>query len=499
MDGFPQFAKNHETIITGPWPLWVGLLAMLLLAAGVNAAVIPVGQWEYSFIWDRLERLETQSANRFDYQLGPYRIAPDAADISPFDVQGELGSDQLNLFGFVGEKFTAEKEAPARGFESIRGGFTGAPHRHLFLYANFVLDEEKAEDEDYTGKKYRGLVGDIETAFIAYENGSFEAMLGRYASFWGPRNSLALSSGVAMDGFGYRWRWGRFTLSYRLARLDGLDPERYDVTQFENRYFAGHRLDCHLGRGLRLGIFETAVFGGPGRQIDLFYLNPLIFYHGAQLNEGTDDNTFVGFDFTFKPKKGIRLYGQMLIDDYQVDDHAQTDKEPSELGFIVGGHIVKLVASLDVKVEYSRVNNWTFNQILDRNRYLYSGQLIGGADGNDYDLLELSVLRWLNSAQCVSVNFAYRRQGEGEVMAEWTAPWLLATGEYDEPFPSGTVEKTASVWLNLKGIAFGRFFVDLQAGLKDVGNSGHISGDNRQLPFFGLRLSSFFSALVDVN
>jgi hypothetical protein len=38
-----------------------------------------------------------------------------------------------------------------------------------------------------------------------------------------------------------------------------------------------------------------------------------------------------------------------------------------------------------------------------------------------------------------------------------------------------------------------------RAGLKDVGNSGHISGDNRQLPFFGLRLSSFFSALVDVN
>ncbi len=499
MNRFPQFARSRETIITGLGPLWVGLPAMLLLSAGLHAAVIPVGQWEYSFIWDRLERLETQSADRFDYQLGPYSIAPETADISPFDVHGELGRDQLGLFGFLGEKFTAEKEAPAHGFESIRGGFAGAPYRHLFLYANFVLDEEKAEDENYTGKKYRGLAGDIESAFIAYENGSFEAMLGRYASFWGPRNSLVLSSGVTMDGFGYRWRWGRFTLSYRLARLDGLDPERYDVDQFENRYFAGHRLDCHLGRGLRLGIFETAVFGGPGRQIDLFYLNPLIFYHGAQLNEGTDDNTFVGFDFTFKPKKGIRLYGQMLIDDYQVDDHAQTDNEPSELGFIIGGHFVNILTPLDAKVESSRVNNWTVNQILDRNRYLYSGQLIGGADGNDYDLLEVSVLKWFNSVQCVSLNFAYRRQGEGEVMAEWTAPWLLVTGEYDEPFPTGTVEKIASVWLNLKGVAFGRLFVDLQAGLKDVENAGHTAGDNRQLPFFGLRLSSFFSAPVNVN
>jgi hypothetical protein len=189
----------------------------------------------------------------------------------------------------------------------------------------------------------------------------------------------------------------------------------------------------------------------------------------------------------------------VLIDDYQVDNHAQTDKEPSEMGFIVGGHLVDLLASLDAKVEYSRVNNWTFNQILDRNRYLYSGQLIGGADGNDYDLFELSVLRWLDPVQCISANFAYRRQGEGNVSADWTAPWLLATGEYTEPFPSGTVEKTVSVWLNFKGVAFGRFFVDLQAGLKDVENTGHIAGDNRQLPFFGLRLSSFFSALVDVN
>ena len=499
MTGSSQYVENYETTERWLKPICLSLLAILLMAAGIHAAVIPVGQWEYSFVWDRLERLETQSANRFDYQLGPYRVPSDAADLSPFDIHGELGRDQLNLFGFLGEKFTAEKEASASGFESIRGGFAGAPNSHLFLYGNFVLDEEKAEDETYRGKKYKGLAGDIEMAFIAYDNGPFEAMLGRYASFWGPRNSLALSSGVAMDGFGYRWRWGRFTLSYRLARLNGLDPERYDVLQFENRYFAGHRLDCHLGRGLRVGLFETAVFGGPGRQIDLFYLNPLIFYHGAQLNEGTDDNTFVGLDFTFKPKAGIRLYGQVLIDDYQVDNHAQTDKEPSEMGFIVGGHLVDLLASLDAKVEYSRVNNWTFNQILDRNRYLYSGQLIGGADGNDYDLFELSVLRWLDPVQCISANFAYRRQGEGNVSADWTAPWLLATGEYTEPFPSGTVEKTVSVWLNFKGVAFGRFFVDLQAGLKDVENTGHIAGDNRQLPFFGLRLSSFFSALVDVN
>ena len=186
MKRFPRSADNHETIITGPWPPCVGLLAILLMAAGLHAAVIPVGQWEYSFVWDRLERLETQSVDRFDYQLGPYALSPEAVDISPFHVHRELERDQLGLFGFLGEKFIAEKEAPSRGFESIRGGFTGAPYRHLFLYGNFVLDEERAEDETYTGKKYKGLAGDIETAFIAYENDSFEDMLWEFRHWHAP-------------------------------------------------------------------------------------------------------------------------------------------------------------------------------------------------------------------------------------------------------------------------------------------------------------------------
>ena len=59
--------------------------------------------------------------------------------------------------------------------------------------------------------------------------------------------------------------------------------------------------------------------------------------------------------------------------------------------------------------------------------------------------------------------------------------------------------KTASAWLGVKGVFFGRFFADVKAGLRDVDNFAHIEGDHRRIPFVSLRVSSFFSTLVDIN
>ena len=86
------------------------------------------------------------------------------------------------------------------------------------------------------------------------------------------------------------------------------DPEVDEVEQFENRFFAGHRLDIHFSRQLRIGFSETIIYGGPGRQIDLVYLNPIMAFHAAQLNEGINDNTLLGFDFSYTAARGVRFF-----------------------------------------------------------------------------------------------------------------------------------------------------------------------------------------------
>ncbi|UCE25518.1 MAG: hypothetical protein JSU74_05580, partial [Candidatus Zixiibacteriota bacterium] len=391
------------------------LLFLILPVPLCASPLLPVGLPEYDFVYDRLIRSETQSYDLYDYQLGPFGDNGGNFSFGPFEYLKSAAAERMTLFSTVGEDFYSAKLTSPSGFESLRGGVAAVPLNKLFVYANFLLDERKAKDDSYTGKKWRGLAGGVEQAFASYRSRPFEVTLGRFASFWGPRNSLVLSSTNALDGFGYSFYWGRLVLTYRLARLDGLNPDEDDVDQFENRFFAGHRLDIHLSRWLRIGLFETIIFGGPGRQVDLLYLNPIVFFHADQLNEGVDDNTLIGFDYVLKPRLGVKLYGQLLIDDFQIDDRSQGDQEPNQYGIILGAQTVDLMPATDLELEYSRVANWTFNQALERNRYLFNSDLIGAATGNDYETWQLTCTRWLREYTAVSARLAYRRQGEGRV------------------------------------------------------------------------------------
>ncbi len=473
---------------------------LLISISSANAGVFPVGQPEFDFIYDRAERNEALTFDYFDYQLGPYSMESADINLGPFRRWRAIPHDKLEVFGFLTEDFRSSKDNRAIGYETLRGGVVARPVDRMFVYGAFKLDEQLAKDPNYTGKKWRGLAGDVDQAFITYKLGKLEMIGGRFASFWGPRNSLTLAPNQKLDGFGYTFRWGRLAVSYRLGGLDGLNPDEDTVSQYVNRYVAAHRVDVHLAKNLRLGAFETVVFGGPGRQIDLFYLNPLIFFHGTQLNEGTNDNTLVGLDFSYKPFVGYNLYGQVLLDDIQFDNKTASDQEPDQFGVILGLYAADLMRDLDVRVEYSIVTNWTFNQMHDRNRFTNDGTPIGGALGNDYDLLKLSVIRWWNYRLKSSLGLSLYRQGEGRIDADWTSPWTAeGASDYAEPFPTGTVQKTTALSAGLNGFVTDFAFVDLTAGVQWVKNGGHIESDTESLPFLNLRLSAFFGTAIDVD
>lgn len=476
------------------------LLAVSTVSATDASGILPVGQDGTRFLYERMVRDEACSLSRFDYQLGPYPLKTFDLDGTPFKSLAEVSDYRMTLFSSVGENFSAQQRQRHVAFEAIRGGLALRPTQNLFVYGNFILDEQRAKDPDYVGKKWRGLAGDVEQAFAHWQTTSFDLTAGRFASFWGNQHSLVLGPNQSLDGLAYSYRWGKLTLSYRLARLDPFTVWHNDSTRtIENRYFAGHRLDLHLSSRLRLGFFETVVFGGEGRQIELYYLNPLIFFHGSQVNEGSNDNTFVGFDFSAKLRVGWHLYGQLLVDDLQVEKKTQSDQEPNEIGWLAGGYLADLFPSLDLAVEYSRVTNWTFNQDLPRNRYLFKGEPISAVRGNDYDLTEVSLFRWFGKLSRVSLNYSYLRQGEGRVDADWAEPWLATTGTYHESFPTGVVETTTRLSLGAQGYLRGLAGYDIQAGLSRVHNENHQESDGKTVPFIRLSLSATFSTVIDAR
>jgi len=480
------------------------ILAGVLFCLPVFSAAesfLPVGSREYEFIYDAIRRHEIQSGfEQYNFNIAPYNPANARINYSPPHFADTVGPEKIKAFAFLSEDFKSARYSNEKGYESIRGGITGSPLARFSFYMNFLVDERLAEDPNYTGKKWHGLGGELENAVISYSDKRFDFLFGRFAAFWGPVDqSLVLSSdAAAMDAFSFRFRWGKLNFTYQAAKLNSLNKMMDSASYFENRYFSGHRIDFRILHNLNIGLFETIIFGGKGRNLELPYLNPLMFYHSAQLNDGVDDNTFLGFDICYYLKNRHKFYAQLLLDDYQIENNSPDDNEPNEIGYLVGLHSVNLFNFVDVKIEYLRIANRTYNQVLPRNRYENRGRLIGNAFGPDGDRLSLSVARWFESDKRAALNFAYQRKGQGKYNDTWDDPWNDIQGEYSEPFPTGIVEKRLTTSFQLTGFYRSMVFLDITPGFEFVRNYAHTESDNRTIPFISMRLSLILSGLLHI-
>ncbi len=423
-------------------------------------------------------------------------------------------SDQLlRLYAIGAERFKAEKNLHSNDLPSIIGGFVCRPAKYFGALGFFNLDRVRAIDPDYIGKKYRGLAGEIETAALFYKRDRITVTYGRLRAFWGPQriNLLLSETTEPLDLLSASFETGRLSANFLFARLDQSRPDSVDFIRFpdrsfnDNRYLAGHRVDIRLHRKFRLGLFETVIFGGEGRPPELSYLNPLQFFHSAQLNEDIDDNTILGIDFTCLPGAGIAAYGQLLVDDFQFDKKSQGDQEPDEIGLMIGLFKAGKIASIipDLKAEYVRITNRTYHQRDPRNRYLYRNKLTGHPLGPDADSVSIKARFWPHERFFAEIELAYRRHGEGSIYKPWDEPWEEIEGDYDESFPTGIVEKSTLVAFRAKGyLPFMRYtrehlFISLDAGWGEIENYQNVDGRSKTAGWIDISLS--WLGFVDIN
>lgn len=466
------------------------ILGLIFISGSLTAqTVLPVIGSEQGFVYDRLEREQILSGYLGEIHLGPFSDFNNSNDFEPFSYLQNKDQNRLSLFGYATENFSARKYYHSNAYESLRGGFAGHPLNNIFLYANFILDEQKAEDSAYTGKKWRGLAGGVESAFINFSFSQGYIRAGRFSSFWGIRQSLILSPKNQLDGLEYHLKWGRLGLTYRLAELDNFEIDIFnDVFR---RYLAAHRLDLFLAKNLRIGFFETVIFGGSGRTIDLNYLNPILFFHSDQLNDNINDNISLGFDASYIYKNKIYLYGQLLVDDFQIENKSAGDNEPDQYALRVGSQVVGIKNKLDLELSYTRITYRTFSQSLAINKYLFEGNPIGDVLGNDYDQLTLEAKYWHKPVLAFGLLFDYLRRGEGRIEDHWSPVWNWVE-DYSEPFPTGTVEKTLTLALLAEGFVFDHVYFNIKTGLQKIDNHNHNVCNDVRLGFINLTLSTFF-------
>ena len=354
-----------------------------------------------------------------------------------------------NWQGFAGGRLFVGAEG-IHGVQTRSAGYAatdiGIGNDRLGLYTSQRGDRDLAEDTLYSGKKWKTLAGFTESAYLVYTAARWDLKLGRDHIAWGPGSDHLLlnDSPRSWDRieFNIHWKWGQFT--GLIGQISGFTDS---TNHQQERYLSGHRLEIMPWQWLRIGLSETIIWSGSPR---LGFMNPFLPYYGELVNENSDGNGLLGLDFSAWAISGTQVFGELLVDDIQLENNKPKDLEPTLWGWLIGARWAGLDGQLGAEVFYEGVTNRTYNAEDPRQRYLNYGLLLGSDLGNDGDLLRAQITCWPVARLRLDAFGQIHHQGEGRVIAPYDTSYMnytLAQG-YSEPFPTGIVQRTSSVGLS---------------------------------------------------
>lgn len=363
--------------------------------------------------------------------------------------------------------------------------------KSVLLWNAMNFDQNKLDDSLYVGKKWRGIAGFTEQAYLSIASGRFRCKLGRDFLRWGPgRKTTLLFSDHSrpLDQFLASAELGPFRYSFLTAKLDDwkLSPSWTDSLGYPsaNRFVSAHRLDANLARGkIHFGITEAIIYGGVHKTLEWAYLNPFLSFHGEQMNQAGEGNTLGTIDLLVFLSRNFQWYGSLLIDDLQVEKTGSGDLEPAEWGMISGFSWADpfLISGATLFGEYGRVANRTYKTPRPWETFLHRNEPLGYLYGNDVEALEFGWGQWIGGDTHFEMEYSSIRKGQGSLFTPWDAPWEAHSVEegYSEPFPTGVIEKTTQWTFRFQYLFQNHWGIEGEINSGKIKNVGHQSGENR--------------------
>ncbi len=259
-----------------------------------------------------------------DQRLGFYGFFTDNQEAVPGWVQNRMMRDDLPgapVAPHEGYTKTFKTSGNAYDFFTARGGITYAATKHINV--------QFAHDRNFIGNGYRSLI---------------------LSDFSAPYFFLKLNTRV--------WRFNYQNL------FAELNAQRENVDQvYPKKYLALHHLSFDVTNNFNIGVFESEVSGGPGRGLEIQYLNPVIFYRAIEQQVGSADNALLGLDFKWNIQHRGQLYGQLVLDEFKLKEIlAGNGWWANKQAFQLGGKLLDVagVRNLDLQVEFNYIRPFTY-------------------------------------------------------------------------------------------------------------------------------------------
>ncbi|HLY72150.1 MAG TPA: hypothetical protein VKR53_20595, partial [Puia sp.] len=152
-------------------------------------------------------------------------------------------------------------------------------------------------------------------------------------------------------------------LDYENIFMELISQHQLGDYQYPKKYAVVHHLSLNATKWLNVGLYENVTFSREN-YFDFAYLNPVIFLVSAQQQNGSPDKTTAGFDFKANIGHTTQLYGQILINEFILDQILHygrgywANKQGIQLGFkYIDAFEVK---NLDFQFEANVVRPYTY-------------------------------------------------------------------------------------------------------------------------------------------
>jgi hypothetical protein len=278
-----------------------------------------------------------------------------------------------------------------------------------------AIDREQSYSNNV---KFAYLESDLDftQSHVRYDNDWFYATLGREVRNVGAglfqkvfiSNSSqpfdALSLGARFNSFEYRFTHG----SLLSSPLDTNISQGFNSV-IPDKFLVMHRFAFRPSWG-EIALWESVIYSD--RSIDFAYLNPISFFKSLEHALRDRDNSMMGIDATIRPMNNLQLKGSFLLDDIIISEIGNGYWSNKTAWNIAATYSLDI--PIDLGIEYSRVEPYTYSHFNNLNAYTNDRGLLGSIIKPNSDYIGVLVNYWIDNKYPISFRYINTRHGDNE-------------------------------------------------------------------------------------
>lgn len=292
---------------------------------------------------------------------------------------------------------------------------------------------------------------------------------------------------------------GRFQYVNIFAQmLNKQIPLAVDGTeQIPPKYFSLHHLSLNISKNFNIGLFETVVFGKRPIGFDINYLNPIIFLRFVEGNLGSVDNSIVGADFKYNFKRHFSLYGQLVLDEFNLAHFKKNKWWATKYSTQIGGRYIDMlgIKNLDFQVEYNVVRPYTYSHFSSYSNYVNYNLPLAHPLGSNFRET-LLVLRYQPIRKLyLNLTNMSAKHGEDFDNLNWGGNILRnymigRPREYGNEIGQGRLATIHHVSFGASYMLKHNLFIDFKFQNRTIRYSDEVDATKSKIFSFGIRLNS---------